>query len=83
MSDNPNLPATDLPLTAGFWEASKRHVLTAQKCLDCGYLRYPALEICPRCWSADQANRPTTHWRQLPQVSPVGCLDVPHVQTTC
>ena len=65
MSDNPNLPATDVPLTAGFWEASKRHVLTAQKCLDCGYLRYPALEICPRCWSANQA------WTEI---SPNGTL---------
>ncbi|MDC0770788.1 Zn-ribbon domain-containing OB-fold protein [Streptomyces sp. HD] len=65
MSDNPNLPATDLPLTAGFWEAAKRHVLTAQKCLDCGYLRYPALEICPRCWSTNQA------WTEI---SPNGTL---------
>jgi uncharacterized OB-fold protein len=65
VSDSPNLPATDLPLTAGFWEAAKRHVLTAQKCLDCGYLRYPALEICPRCWSTNQA------WTEI---SPTGTL---------
>jgi uncharacterized OB-fold protein len=65
VSDNPSLPATDLPLTAGFWEASKRHVLTAQKCLDCGYLRYPAREICPRCWSTNQT------WTEI---SPNGTL---------
>jgi len=53
-SHRPNLPATDQPLTAPFWQAAKKHVLTAQKCLDCGDLRYPALEICPRCWSTNQ-----------------------------
>lgn len=65
MSANPNLPATDVPLTAPFWEAAKRHVLTAQKCLDCGYLRYPAQEICPRCWSTNQ------EWTEI---SPNGTL---------
>lgn len=55
---NPNLPDTSEPLTAPFWDAARNHILVAQSCADCGDMRYPALEICPQCWSADQTWAP-------------------------
>lgn len=66
MSTTPTrLPDVTAPTTAPFWEAAKRHVLVAQKCEDCGDLRYPALEICPKCWSPNQV------WTEI---SPQGTL---------
>ena len=35
-----------------FWDACKRHVLSLQKCQDCGSLRLPSL-ICWNCLSMD------------------------------
>lgn len=46
-----NLPDVTDPATAEFWAAAREHRLVAQKCDACGDLRYPASEICPRCWS--------------------------------
>lgn len=34
-----------------FWDHCKEHKLTFQKCQDCGYIRWPASIICPRCHS--------------------------------
>ena len=53
----PTIPVPDAndPLMAGFWEASKRHVLAIQRCNNCGQVRFPALPICSNCWSEDQA----------------------------
>lgn len=48
------LPDVNDPMTAPFWEGARNHVLKAQKCNNCGALRYPATEICPKCWSDDQ-----------------------------
>ena len=64
-STNPNLPDTEAPATAPFWEASKRHVLVAQRCDNCGYTRYPPSELCPKCWSTDQS------WAEI---APTGTL---------
>jgi len=50
----PRLPDITAPATAAFWEAASRHVLVAQRCQACGDVRYPATQICPVCWSADQ-----------------------------
>jgi len=50
-----NLPDVSDPRTAPFWEAAREHRLVAQKCDACGDLRYPASEICPRCWSDSQS----------------------------
>jgi uncharacterized protein len=50
-----NLPDVTDPATAAFWEAAREHRLLAQKCDACGGLRYPATEICPRCWSDSQS----------------------------
>jgi uncharacterized protein len=39
------------PLTAGFWDAARRHQLVVQRC-ECGrYRHYPQL-LCPDCRSA-------------------------------
>jgi uncharacterized protein len=50
-----NLPDVTDPATAPFWEAAREHRLLAQSCDACGDLRYPATEICPRCWSDSQS----------------------------
>lgn len=50
-----NLPDVTDPATAAFWEAGREHRLLAQRCDACGDLRYPATEICPRCWSDSQS----------------------------
>ena len=60
-----NLPDVSDPAMAPFWEASKRHVLVGQRCAECTHTRFPAYEICPRCWSPDQS------WEE---VSPEGYL---------
>ena len=64
-STNPNLPDTQAPATAPFWEAAKRHVLLAQRCEGCGYTRYPPSALCPKCWSAEQS------WAEI---APTGTL---------
>jgi len=50
-----NLPDVTDPATAPFWEAAREHRLVAQRCDACTDLRYPATEICPRCWSDSQS----------------------------
>lgn len=50
-----NLPDVTDPATAAFWDAAREHRLVAQSCDACGDLRYPATEICPRCWSDSQS----------------------------
>jgi uncharacterized OB-fold protein len=49
-----SLPDITDAATAPFWEASKRHVLVAQRCEDCRDTRFPHLDLCPKCWSQDQ-----------------------------
>ena len=34
-----------------FWDSCKEHRLKFQKCLDCGYVRWPAALICQKCHS--------------------------------
>lgn len=34
-----------------FWEKCREHVLTLQKCIDCGNFRNPPAFVCPRCLS--------------------------------
>jgi uncharacterized protein len=38
----------------GFWEATADGRLAVQKCGNCGELRYPISEVCPRCLSFDR-----------------------------
>jgi uncharacterized OB-fold protein len=53
MTDQPYnkpIPKLDDPDQGPFWAAAREHRLTAQRCTNCGALRYPALQICPTCW---------------------------------
>ena len=38
---------------APFLAAAKRRQLVVQRCTGCGLLRFPAREVCSRCWSRD------------------------------
>jgi uncharacterized OB-fold protein len=40
------------PLTAGFWEAARRHELVIQRCV-CGRYRHYPQPLCPECYSGD------------------------------
>jgi hypothetical protein len=40
------------PLTAGFWEAARRHQLVVQRC-ECGRYRHYPQPLCPHCHSGD------------------------------
>jgi len=39
--------------TGPFWDGCRIHQLRFQKCSDCGYVRFPASFLCPRCYSFD------------------------------
>ena len=40
--------------SAFFWEGCKRGVLLAQRCAECGELRYPPRPMCPKCQSLER-----------------------------
>ena len=40
-------------LSAPFWEAAARHVLTLSRCSDCGTLTHPPDVVCDTCGSTD------------------------------
>lgn len=44
----PPIPAPG-PADAPFWEATKRGVLTVQRCTGCGWLAYPPSTVCTNC----------------------------------
>ncbi len=44
------IPTAD---TKEFWEGCKRKVLRFQKCLNCGYVRWPPSDLCSSCHSFD------------------------------
>jgi uncharacterized OB-fold protein len=37
--------------TRPYWDYCKQHELRMQKCLACGYIRFPLSPICPKCHS--------------------------------
>jgi uncharacterized OB-fold protein len=39
--------------TAPYWEYCRKHELRMQKCQQCGYIRFPASIVCPRCHSLE------------------------------
>jgi hypothetical protein len=39
------------PLNRPFWEATQRHELRLQRCVDCLRFRYPPGPVCPDCLS--------------------------------
>ena len=40
------------PISAGYWEAARRHELAVQRCTDCGQYRHYPQELCPACQSS-------------------------------
>ena len=48
--DRPPMPSPSA-LSAGFWEAAKRHELVVQRCAACGRLRHYPQYLCPQCHS--------------------------------
>ena len=46
-------------LSAGYWEAARRHELAVQRCTECGRYRHYPQERCPGCLS------PTHEWAPL------------------
>ncbi|WP_326635257.1 OB-fold domain-containing protein [Streptosporangium sp. NBC_01755] len=50
MSSRPMPPPN--PLTAGFWEAARRHELVLQRCA-CGRFRHYPQPLCPECYGGD------------------------------
>jgi uncharacterized OB-fold protein len=40
-------------LTSGFWAAAAQHVLSVQRCRDCGLRFHPPVPVCSRCYSED------------------------------
>ena len=55
------LPVRDLD-SLPFWEGCARHELRAQRCLDCGWFRWPPRPLCSRChsWNAEWVTLPGT-----------------------
>jgi uncharacterized OB-fold protein len=41
--------------TAPYWEYCRKHELRMQKCQQCGYIRFPASIVCPKCHSLEAA----------------------------
>lgn len=39
--------------TAPYWKYCQKHELRMQKCLQCGYIRFPVSIICPKCYSME------------------------------
>lgn len=47
------LPVVD-SLTRQYWENSRAHRLSVQRCRDCGDRHFPPCDVCPKCLSDDQ-----------------------------
>jgi uncharacterized OB-fold protein len=39
--------------TAPYWEYCRKHEIRMQKCQQCGYIRFPASIVCPKCHSLE------------------------------
>ena len=46
------------PLTAGFWDAARRHQLVVQRCNSCGRFRHYPQYLCPYCLDGSWAWTP-------------------------
>lgn len=45
------VPDLDDPISRPFWESLTRQRLCFQRCPQCTYVRFPAAERCPECWT--------------------------------
>jgi len=52
MDYNKPLPKIN-PDNSPFWNGCREHQLRFQQCKDCGFIRWPAAIICPKCYSRD------------------------------
>ncbi|MBM4266028.1 MAG: Zn-ribbon domain-containing OB-fold protein [Deltaproteobacteria bacterium] len=43
-----------------FFAAARNHELVVQRCRSCGQLRFPAREVCPKCWSTEREWTPVS-----------------------
>ncbi|WP_181781487.1 Zn-ribbon domain-containing OB-fold protein [Pseudonocardia pini] len=69
-----------------FWDRLERHELCAQRCDDCGLLRFPAAPLCPWCrgeqadWEALSGRGVLRSWTVTHRVAHPGFADrVPYV----
>jgi uncharacterized protein len=54
-------PLPDItPLTKGFWDYARQHLLALQTCTACGDVHFPASPVCPICLSDAQIWRPVS-----------------------
>jgi uncharacterized OB-fold protein len=51
--DRRPLPDLDDPVSAPFWHEAAAGRLSFQRCVHCGYLRWPPAALCPECWSRE------------------------------
>lgn len=66
------MPNVDDPLTAPFWEGTRRFVLMMPTCTNCGYLQWPPEAVCPECQHTERA------WREFPAVGTLWSYAVYH-----
>jgi uncharacterized protein len=61
------LPKPDA-LTGPFWAHARAHELAVQHCPQCGDMRFPPTQVCPRClseaqqWKVVSGNGTVLHW---------------------
>jgi uncharacterized OB-fold protein len=72
MIDGIPLPATDDPIDAAFWQATRRGELVVQACRACGRLRFPPRPMCPHCQSFDH------DWQRMSGGGRIWSFAVPH-----
>jgi len=48
------------PLTAPFWEATRRGLLSLQRCTTCARFHHPPVPLCPECHSSSFEYRPVS-----------------------
>jgi uncharacterized OB-fold protein len=74
------------PWSKKFWEATKQHKLSMQKCNSCGKLIFYPRKACPDCWSLDLGWQEVSGKAKLKSftitmggVEPVFAPDLPYV----
>lgn len=56
MSTSTDKPLPKLnPDNRPFWEGCRTHELRFQQCVNCGHVRWPPSDLCPRCHSTETA----------------------------
>jgi uncharacterized OB-fold protein len=50
---NKPLPEID-PVSSGYWQLTRQHKLSVQRCSECGDKHFPPSPVCPACLSGEQ-----------------------------